>query len=93
MVLNRPALAGVKKHNSPSARESMKILIAPDKFKGVSTAQEIAQMLRNQVQKHRPQALLRLYDDYCIPKKCLNCNIGTYLLNYHHNDPKDPALF
>lgn len=38
----------------------MKILIAPDKFKGVSTAQEIAEMLRNQIQKHLPDATLRL---------------------------------
>ncbi|HVZ80533.1 MAG TPA: glycerate kinase [bacterium] len=38
----------------------MKILIAPDKFKGVSTAQEIAEMLRNQIQKHLPEATLRL---------------------------------
>src|SRR5277367_390790 len=38
----------------------MKILIAPDKFKGVSTAQEIAQTLRNLIQKELPQAQLRL---------------------------------
>ena len=38
----------------------MKILIAPDKFKGISTAQEISEMLRNQLQKSLPQAQLRL---------------------------------
>ncbi|HJT23055.1 MAG TPA: glycerate kinase, partial [bacterium] len=38
----------------------MKILIAPDKFKGVSTAQEVAEMLRNQIQKNRPDAQIRL---------------------------------
>jgi glycerate kinase len=38
----------------------MKILIAPDKFKGVSTAQEVAEMLRNQIQKHIPEAQIRL---------------------------------
>jgi glycerate 2-kinase len=38
----------------------MKILIAPDKFKGVSTAQEISEILRNLIQKHLPQAQLRL---------------------------------
>jgi len=38
----------------------MKILIAPDKFKGVSTAQEISVLLRNFTQKHAPQAQLRL---------------------------------
>ena len=38
----------------------MKILIAPDKFKGVSTAQEISQLMRNLIQKCVPQAQLRL---------------------------------
>ena len=38
----------------------MKILIAPDKFKGVSTSQEIAVHLRNLIQKQLPQAQLRL---------------------------------
>ena len=38
----------------------MKILIAPDKFKGVSTAQEVAEILRNQIQKHLPEAQIRL---------------------------------
>ena len=38
----------------------MKILIAPDKFKGVSTAQEISELLRNLIQKAVPQAQLRL---------------------------------
>ncbi len=38
----------------------MKILIAPDKFKGVSTAQEVAEILRNQIQKHLPDAQIRL---------------------------------
>ncbi len=38
----------------------MKILIAPDKFKGISTAQEISEVLRNQLQKSLPQAQLRL---------------------------------
>ncbi|HEY5039405.1 MAG TPA: glycerate kinase, partial [bacterium] len=38
----------------------MKILIAPDKFKGVSTAQEISEILRNLIQKQLPQAQLRL---------------------------------
>jgi glycerate kinase len=38
----------------------MKILIAPDKFKGVSTAQEIAEQLRNFIQKQMPQAQIRL---------------------------------
>jgi glycerate 2-kinase len=38
----------------------MKILIAPDKFKGVMTAQELSEILRNLVQKHFPQATLRL---------------------------------
>ncbi len=38
----------------------MKILIAPDKFKGISTAQEVAEMLRNQIQKHLSDAQIRL---------------------------------
>ena len=38
----------------------MKILIAPDKFKGVATAQEISEILRNQIQKHVPDAQIRL---------------------------------
>ncbi len=38
----------------------MKILIAPDKFKGVSTAQEVSEMLRNQIQKNLPDAQIRL---------------------------------
>ncbi len=38
----------------------MKILIAPDKFKGVSTAQEVAEILRNQIQKHISEATIRL---------------------------------
>lgn len=38
----------------------MKILIAPDKFKGVSTAQEISVYLRNFIQKQVPQAQIRL---------------------------------
>ncbi len=32
------------------------------------------------------QALIHLYDEYCISKKCLNCNIGTHLLNNQKND-------
>jgi glycerate 2-kinase len=38
----------------------MKILIAPDKFKNISTAQEISELLRNHLQKTLPQAQLRL---------------------------------
>ena len=38
----------------------MKILIAPDKFKGVSTAQEVSEILRNQIQKNLPDAQIRL---------------------------------
>ena len=38
----------------------MKILIAPDKFKGISTAQEVSEQLRNHIQKCVPQANLRL---------------------------------
>lgn len=38
----------------------MKILIAPDKFKNISTAQEISELLRNRLQKTLPQAQLRL---------------------------------
>ncbi len=38
----------------------MKILIAPDKFKGISTSQEIAVLLRNSIQKQLPDAQLRL---------------------------------
>src|SRR5581483_9089885 len=38
----------------------MKILIAPDKFKGVSTAQEVSEIIRNQIQKHLPEAQIRL---------------------------------
>lgn len=38
----------------------MKILIAPDKFKNVSTAQEIAEILRNNLQKRIPDAQIRL---------------------------------
>jgi glycerate 2-kinase len=38
----------------------MKILIAPDKFKGISTAQEVSVSLRNHIQKHVPEAQLRL---------------------------------
>jgi glycerate 2-kinase len=40
--------------------EIMKILIAPDKFKLVSTAQEVAEMLRNQIQKNLPAAQIRI---------------------------------
>ena len=38
----------------------MKILIAPDKFKGINTAQEISELLRNHIQKTLPTANLRL---------------------------------
>ena len=38
----------------------MKILIAPDKFKGINTAQEISELLRNHIQKNLPEAHLRL---------------------------------
>jgi glycerate 2-kinase len=38
----------------------MKILIAPDKFKNISTAQEISELLRNHLQKSLPDAQLRL---------------------------------
>jgi len=38
----------------------MKILIAPDKFKGINTAQEISELLRNHIQKNLPEANLRL---------------------------------
>jgi glycerate 2-kinase len=38
----------------------MKILIAPDKFKGVSTAQEVSEIIRNQIQKNLPDAQIRL---------------------------------
>ncbi len=38
----------------------MKILIAPDKFKGINTAQEISELLRNHLQKLLPEANLRL---------------------------------
>ncbi len=38
----------------------MKILIAPDKFKGINTAQEISELLRNHLQKILPTANLRL---------------------------------
>ncbi len=38
----------------------MKILIAPDKFKGINTAQEISELLRNHLQKIIPEANLRL---------------------------------
>jgi glycerate kinase len=38
----------------------MKILIAPDKFKGICTAQEAAESLRNNLQKLLPQAQIRL---------------------------------
>jgi len=38
----------------------MKILIAPDKFKGINTAQEISELLRNHIQKSVPEANLRL---------------------------------
>jgi glycerate 2-kinase len=41
-------------------QEPMKILIAPDKFKGISTAQEVAEILRNLIQKRVPEAQLRL---------------------------------
>ena len=38
----------------------MKILIAPDKFKGICTAQEVSENLRNNLQKLLPQAQIRL---------------------------------
>ncbi|HUO56672.1 MAG TPA: glycerate kinase [bacterium] len=38
----------------------MKILIAPDKFKGISTAQEVSEIIRNHIQKVVPTANLRL---------------------------------
>src|SRR5258708_16927499 len=41
-------------------RKRMKILIAPDKFKGINTAQEISELLRNHIQKNLPEAHLRL---------------------------------
>ncbi len=39
----------------------MKILLAPDKFKGICTAQEVAENLRNNLQKLLPQAQIRLF--------------------------------
>ena len=38
----------------------MKILLAPDKFKEVLTAQELSEILRNLIQKNLPQAQIRL---------------------------------
>ncbi len=38
----------------------MKILLAPDKFKEVLTAQELSEILRNLIQKNQPQAQIRL---------------------------------
>ncbi len=38
----------------------MKILLAPDKFKEVLTAQELSEILRNLIQKKVPQAQIRL---------------------------------
>jgi glycerate kinase len=38
----------------------MKILIAPDKFKGISTAQGVADTLQKLIQKQRPSAFVRV---------------------------------
>ena len=72
----------------------MKILIAPDKFKGIATAQEISETLRNHLQKLLPHAQLRLCPIadggegtltsiiYVLKGKTINVSVSDPLMRY-----------
>jgi len=72
----------------------MKILIAPDKFKGINTAQEISELLRNHLQKILPTANLRLCPIadggegtllsiiYVLKGKTITCTVNVPLMRF-----------